>query len=77
MNFNANDLLYIFIEVHRNALELQKMSKKIGVGRGLSRVRTKNLVVQTILDKILRTKWSNPVKVDTKRKVWYVFLHVF
>ena len=55
----------------------KKCQKKIGVGRGLSRVRTKNLVVQTILDKILRTKWSNPVKVDTKRKVWYVFLHVF
>ena len=27
LNFNAMDLLYIFIEVHRNALELQKMSK--------------------------------------------------
>ena len=29
LNFNAMDLLYIFIEVHRNALELQKMSKNV------------------------------------------------
>ena len=27
----------------------------------------------TIPDKIFGTKWSNPVKLDNKRKVWYLF----
>ena len=31
----------------------------------------------TIPDKIVGTKWSNPVKMDRKKKVWYLFLHVF
>ena len=31
----------------------------------------------TILDKIFGTNSSNPVKLDGKRKVWYLFLHVF
>ena len=31
----------------------------------------------TIPDKIFGTKWSNPVKLDKQRNVWYVFLHVF
>ena len=53
------------------------MSKKIGVGRGLGLVRTKNLLVKTIPDKIFGTKWSNLVKLDRKRKVWYVFLRIF
>ena len=43
---------------------------KIGVGRGLDRVRIKNLLAQTIPDKIFGTKWSPPVKLDRKRKVW-------
>ena len=30
----------------------------------------------TIPDKIFGTKWSNPVKLDRKRKVWYMFLNV-
>ena len=29
-----------------------------------------------IPDKVFGTKWSNPVKLDRKRKVWYVILHV-
>ena len=28
----------------------------------------------TILDNIFGTKWSNLVKQDRKRKVWYLFL---
>ena len=28
----------------------------------------------TIQEKIFGTKWSNPVKLDRKRKVWYLFL---
>ena len=50
---------------------------KIAVGRKLGQVRTKNLFVQTIPDKIFGTKWSNPVKLDRKRKVLYLFLRAF
>ena len=32
-NFNATCLLYIFIEVHRNTLELKKMSKNLNEKR--------------------------------------------
>ena len=31
----------------------------------------------TIPDKIFGTKWGNSVKLDRKRKVWYVFLRAF
>ena len=31
----------------------------------------------TIPDKIFETKWSNSVKLDRKRNVWYLFLCVF
>ena len=31
----------------------------------------------TIPGKIFGTKWSNPVKLERKRKVWYLFLRVF
>ena len=54
-----------------------KKCQKIGVGRGLGRVRTKNLLAQTIPDKIFRTKWSNPVKLDRKRKVNDICFCVF
>ena len=33
--------------------------------------------LNTILDKIFGTKWSNPVKMDRERKLWYLFLRVF
>ena len=51
--------------------------QKIGVGRGLDRVKTKNFLAQAIPDKIFGIKWSNLVKLDRKRKVWYLFLRVF
>ena len=51
--------------------------QKIGIGRELRRGKTKNMLAQTIPDKIFGTKWSNPVKLDTKRKVWDLFLRVF
>ena len=35
--------------------------KKNGVGRGLGRVRAKNVLAQIILDKIFGRKWNNPV----------------
>ena len=31
----------------------------------------------TIPDKIFGTKWSNSVKLDRKKKVWYLFLRAF
>ena len=48
--------------------------QKIGFGRKLGRARTKHLSAQIIPDKILGIKWRNPVKLDSKRKVWYPFL---
>ena len=54
-----------------------KKSQKIGVGKGLGQVRIKILLAQKIPDKLFGTKWSNPVKLDRKRKVWYLFLRVF
>ena len=46
-----------------------KKCQKIRVGRGLGQVRNKNLLSQTILDKIFGTEWSNPVKLDRNRKL--------
>ena len=54
-----------------------KKYQKIGVGRGLHRVRIKNLLAKTISDKIFGTKWSNAVNLDRKRKVWGLFLRAF
>ena len=48
---------------------IYKKCKKIGVGKGLGRVRLKNWFVQTMVEKIVGTKWSNPVKPERKRKV--------
>ena len=53
-----------------------KKCQKIGVERRLGRVMAKNLLAQTITDKIHGTKWSNPGKLDRKTKVWYLFLRV-
>ena len=33
--------------------------------------------IATIPDKIFGTKWSNPVKLNRKGKIWYLFLRVF
>ena len=54
-----------------------KKCQKFGVGWRLGRVRIKNLLAQAIQDKTFGTKWSNLVKLDRKRKVWYLFLGVF
>ena len=37
----------------------------------------KKFACSTIQDKIVRTRWSNPVNPDKNEKVWYLFLHVF
>ena len=54
-----------------------KKCQQIGDERGMSRVRVKNSFAQPIADKILGAKWTNAVKLDRKRKVWYLFLSVF
>ena len=54
-----------------------KKCLKIGVERELDRVRIKNFLAQTIQDKIFGTKRSDSVKLDRKRKFWYLFLSLF
>ena len=38
---------------------------------------TNKRIQPTIPDKVFGAKWNNLVKLDRKRKVWYVFLRVF
>ena len=45
--------------------------------KGAGPSKDQNLFAQTIPDKICGTKWSNPVKLDRKRKFWDLFLHIF
>ena len=47
-----------------------------GLLQTLSHIRIR-LIRSTIPDKIFGTKWSNLVKLDKRRKVWYLFLRVF
>ena len=54
----------------------KKMSKNWSWKRN-GWVKVKHLHAQTIPDKILVTKSSNPVKLGKKRKVWYLFLRIF
>ena len=44
-----------------------KVKKIIGL------IRKLHNTLPTIPDKIFGTKWNNPVKLDSKRKVWYLF----
>ena len=48
--------------------------QKNGFGRGLGQVTIKNWLAQTNPDILFGTNWNNPVKLDMKRKVWYLFL---
>ena len=34
-------------------------------------------LLPTISDKIFGSKWNNPVKLERRRKVWYLYLRVF
>ena len=54
-----------------------KKCQKIEVGTGLDQVRIKNVLAQTIPDKVIGNKWSNAVELDRKTKVWHLFLLVF
>ena len=51
--------------------------QKIRVARGLGQVRIKTFLVHTIQGIIFGTKFSNPVKLDKKKKIGYLFLRVF
>ena len=60
---------------HGNALELLKMSKNWSWKRtGSSKYQ--KFACSENLGQNIRTKWSSPVKLDKKRKVWYLFLRV-
>ena len=41
----------------------------IRVRRGLDQIRAKNMLAQTVPEKMFGTKWNNPVKLNRKRKV--------
>ena len=53
------------------------LSMRGKVGRVLMNDFQVFLPSATILERIFGTKWRNPVKLDRKRKVWYLFLLVF
>ena len=76
-NFNATELCFIFLLKFVEMLWSYKNCQKNWSWKGLGWVRIKNLLAQTIPNKIFGTKWSNPVKLVRKIKVWYLFLHVF
>ena len=46
-----------------------KPCQETGVGRALGEVSAKNLLAQTIPDKVFGRKWNNPVKPDRRREV--------
>ena len=46
-------------------------------GRVDTKELKKNRKLPIIPDKIVGTKWNNPVKLDRRRKVWYLLLRVF
>ena len=62
--------LTIFLLKFIEMLSSYKKCQKIGVGRVLGRIRNKSFIAQTIPEKVFGTKWSNPVKLDGKGKVW-------
>ena len=61
-------------------LDLSKYATKFDVKNvtGVDKSKfAEKIDLTTILDKIFGTKWSNPVKMDRERKLWYLFLRVF
>ena len=69
-NFNATDLLHNLIKFIEMLWSYQKC-QKIGVGRDLGRANIKNP------GQNIWSKWSNSVKLYTKRNVCNLFLCVF
>ena len=68
---------FMFLLKFMEMLWSYEKCQKIGVGKEMGQVRFKNSLAQTIADEIYGTKRINPVKLDMKRKVWYLFLRVF
>ena len=66
----------MFIEVHRNALELQKISRNWS-WKGTGPSKDLKFACSDNPGQNIGTEWSNPVKLDRKRKVWYLFLCFF
>ena len=54
-----------------------KNVEKAGVGKRLNWDRAKKVFAKTISDLIFATKWNNWVKLDKRRKFWYLLLRVF
>ena len=67
-SFGATDLLYVFIRF-MEMLWSYKKCQKIGVGRGLGRVRANNLLARITPDRMFGTGWSDLVKLEERRKV--------
>ena len=68
---------FVFLLKFVEMIWSHKKCQKVGVGMGLGQVRTKKLLAQTISDKIFGTKWSNPVKLDRKKKIGIGFCMLF
>ena len=47
-----------------------KNCQKIGVGKRLHQLRAKTVLAKRIADKILETRWNNPVKLNKRRNFW-------
>ena len=45
--------------------------------KGIRPTKYKNLLAHAIQGKIFGRKCSNPLKLNRKRKVWHLLLHVF
>ena len=83
---NQNDMhvslmLFYCLKVHIGEEEMKHWQNFVyyfldGLLQTLSHIRIR-LIKSTIPDKIFGTKWGNLVKLDKRRKVWYLFLRVF
>ena len=63
--------------LNRSKFGVKENVKKLELEGDWADLGPKICFFQTIPDKTFGIKWSNPVKLDRQRKVWYVFLHVF
>ena len=62
---------FIFLLKFIKMLWSYKKCQKMGVGRGLGQIRAKNVLAQTIPDKICGTIWNKPVKRNRRRKALF------
>ena len=50
---------------------------KVKINKSQEKYAIQEFCDDTIPPKIFGIKWSNQVKLDRKRKIWYLFLRVF